>query len=358
MKDSKFPIIGYAKIPVRLMSGKKGGVDWHGGRAFWWGADCTADAETIEGGTIKLGGNMGGGYGFSVKESKKGDVTYYGEMHVNDLWEALRPVLESLTPEKLQEILDEYGQNGDKKNEPVEASVVEEEPEVLEVPDEIEANEPDPEPEDQEEEEKTSSTYLPDSKVEMIETNGWDQKFNLDEELPENDYEFLGLPYRKGYEKEERLPKIPVNLGCGMTYADTRYDEPTYYYTEINNDSYQKNVVELKIDSWVGISVGAIHNYGTLHYDLVTSRPQDDPKCSTSFGPNILSSNKIKLNRYATKNEVKRYPDNFDRSDVGKMCNGWYTDEKIREHAIKMFKEIFDKGWILILDNGERHVNE
>ena len=103
-------------------------------------------------------------------------------------------------------------------------------------------------------------------------------------------------------------------------------------------------VVILEISTWQGISLGAIHWYGTLKYDDDSKRVVDDRGYTTSSG--LVN---VDLERILTPAEVKaenaqlKANGHFSMFKIGDSTTGFLTEEDCVAAAIKYFKEHFDQ---------------
>jgi len=97
------------------------------------------------------------------------------------------------------------------------------------------------------------------------------------------------------------------------------------------------SAVYLKITSWAGISIGAIHFYGEL-------RARNPYRCVELSNTLTVASAK-RLNRHRR--------DDFRGEDwnyrAGMKVNGFDTEQEIIDLAIKTYKTHFPEGTVLIL---------
>jgi hypothetical protein len=335
MSRKEKPIIGYINVPVRLWSGDIKKLHWHGGGAFWWGADATVDVtpnNNEEFGGM-FGGNMAGGFGYSFNRK---DEMFYGEIYGEDFYYEIVKLLKQMNPEKLQAIIDEYGRNNEKKkvtkNEVANTNQINEEPQIAR------------EQKVKEDIEETNEIKLNDGwDLRIIDDGGWMKDWKIAKNMPENDYEIIGEPYIKGDDESilSKIPKIPLQLGTNMIWKSGKREGETYKSPKENKE----NKVKLEISSWVGTSFNAIHIYGNLVYSLCMS--------GSNIEPDILGTHKMKLTRFITKREIKEHPDNFEESDARTRTDGWYSIKKLIERAKYVFEEAFTNEWILDIDEDE-----
>jgi hypothetical protein len=111
--------------------------------------------------------------------------------------------------------------------------------------------------------------------------------------------------------------------------------------------------VTLKINSWTGIGVGAIHYYGKLHVgfpdmtEVETGRTMSGtPKWSIP----MFSENEIELTQILEEWEIKRYPENYKGWKAGDRHRGFYTQDAVIRRGKEVFEKIFGEGWELEID--------
>lgn len=95
------------------------------------------------------------------------------------------------------------------------------------------------------------------------------------------------------------------------------------------------NVAHLNISSWVGISIGASHCYGNLHYN----------------------GEQIKINRILTQTNIDKL-NGYDRNnvygcyEVGDECGRFDTRQEIIDLAIKIIKKDYPQVDLLLARDG------
>jgi hypothetical protein len=150
---------------------------------------------------------------------------------------------------------------------------------------------------------------------------------------------------------EGTLPDIiPVDFGVGVKFKD---DEGTEY-TTLPRDRYS-GIIQAKITSWRGISIGAIHYYAKIHLsDPNLSYIEDGKKCQSSisgsfdkFKPNDAKSYQISVVRELTSQEIFDDPERWECYRVGSDTTMWVKDGQIpwneREITREILKELKHK---------------
>ena len=95
------------------------------------------------------------------------------------------------------------------------------------------------------------------------------------------------------------------------------------------------NIAHLSISSWVGISIGANHCYGRLHYNGER----------IEIKRILIQADVDKLNEY-DRNDV------FGRYSVGDLCGRFDTRQEIIDSAIKIIKKDYPHVDLLLARNG------
>mgnify|MGYP003368058120 CR=1 FL=1 len=60
---------------------------------------------------------------------------------------------------------------------------------------------------------------------------------------------------------------------------------------------------------------------------------------------------RIEVLRLVTKEEIEKYPVRWQGYNEGDTTNAFYSEEEALEHALKIVKARFGKGWVLELEN-------
>ena len=169
--------------------------------------------------------------------------------------------------------------------------------------------------------------------IEIIDDNGW----NLEEVLPENDYE-----------AEEVNMKITSDFGCGVK---TKYKDEFYTF---KRNPRKKPTVTLEITTWRGISGEAIHYYGKLKIDMPEMEKNDTPGCTVGVyghgGIPMFSNNEIKLTQIIEQWEIDKYPSNYEYHIAGQRHTGFYSIAGVERRGKEVFEKIFDEGWKFKID--------
>lgn len=158
---------------------------------------------------------------------------------------------------------------------------------------------------------------------------------------------------------EGTLPDIiPVDFGVGVKFKD---DEGTEY-TTLPRDRYS-GIIQAKITSWRGISIGAIHYYAKIHLsDPNLSYIEDGKKCQSSisgsfdkFKPNDAKSYQISVVRELTSQEIFDDPERWECYRVGSETNCWESEEELIAVIKKIIRNRF-KGWKYEIENSRGRV--
>jgi len=161
---------------------------------------------------------------------------------------------------------------------------------------------------------------------EILDALHWD----LEYKIPENDY---------ALDK-----KFPPNYLCGIQ-AKHRGE---YYISRM----YKKPTVTLIITSWLGLSFGAIHYYGTLEISIPDMTKEKEPSWSCScWGIPAFNNDKITLTAILEQWEIDKYPHNYKYKRVGNRHRGFYGKDSIEARAKEIFNKFFGEGWEFKIDN-------
>ena len=160
---------------------------------------------------------------------------------------------------------------------------------------------------------------------------------------------------------EEKNIVIPSDKGIGIEFV-----HKSNKYVTVYNKEYPREV-RLDITSWVGISSGAVHSYGSLKTDLwdlhfriveLNKMPLgykqykagDDCQWMGKGVPEEAGQISIRLNRKVT--EADKLTDGgraFEHHDIGDDTYRFNDVESLIEKAKQVFKKHFGKGWKLTI---------
>lgn len=112
--------------------------------------------------------------------------------------------------------------------------------------------------------------------------------------------------------------------------------------------------VELIVDSWVGISAGAVHSYAKLrafrNYKEINIKTGEENRvwCSNRTQPIEAEPFEIEIKRKNTKRDIKYAEDESDwyKPKLGDLTNKFWSATDAEKAAVKFFEKYFD-GWIL-----------
>ena len=138
---------------------------------------------------------------------------------------------------------------------------------------------------------------------------------------------------------------IPLNIGDGVIYYEGKDLRKLI-------GSRNGNEITLKINTWIGISLNAIHYYGRLEGPRFSWNIENSD-CSTS-GKEFEFTKKIdiKLTHPLKSWEVREYPDRFKGFTIGGPSDSFYSKEDIIIRAKEIFSKWFEpEGWILIIED-------
>lgn len=396
-KIAKLPKLGDISLPVHLMAyDDKENPDkkFHSGFAFWWAADGTSDVSDDDGNVIGvIGGKMGGHvemvryYPHNGQPHEDGKYKQWATaiIDVRDIWGQIEALLESdkvkVQLEGMDEIYAKYKalqeserEEKDKLDKRMEEvlAMQKEEDERREKEEKLGQlvsalqNKPEPDPEKELPKLKPGDDGYEGSKwdlaqrfgtvhgtymikdTEIYEDGGWD----LTESLRGRDEEFYDYKNQEGPKpNRDSKGKIPLNIGCNCLFRDTRYENKKMMYTDSRNRGGRYAEVELNITSYIGISPGAIHYYGTLHFNTPDVHPEGQPNTSTTvFDLNLFNRGSIQLTRILEDWEFKKYPGTYDYYDEGDRYTGFYTQEDVIKRGKEVFKDLFGEGWKLKIE--------
>ena len=104
--------------------------------------------------------------------------------------------------------------------------------------------------------------------------------------------------------------------------------------------SKPSDVISLNITTFRGISIGAIHYYGTLNLPRISYRIHGTNITHGGFGfPSIL--HRIELTRQISLEEIKKDPERFSCWSEGDNCSGFYAEKGIVKQAKTISKKYF-----------------
>lgn len=395
---AKLPKLGEIKLPVHLMTyddKENPEKHFHSNFAFWWAADGSSEVSDDDGNQLgMIGGKMGGHvemsryYPHNGKNYESGKYKQWASViiDVRDIWDQIEALLESedvkVQIEGLEEVQEKYQAMMKKEREKEEkeqkkldeikrmqkeaeeAEEAEKKAKLAEIAEALQ-NKPDLEPEiilkpgdegyegskwDLAERFGTvHGTYMIKN-TEIYEDGNWD----LTEGLDARDHEFYDYMNQPGIKaNRDSKGKIPLNIGCGTLFCDTRHGNKKMMYTDSKNPGGYYAEVTLNITSYVGISPGAIHYYGTLNFHTPDVHPEGQPNTSTScFDLPIYGSGKIQLTRILEAWEFQKYKrqKTYDGWRVGDSYSGFYEEEDLIKRAKQVFEDLFGDGWILKID--------
>jgi len=318
------PVLGNVSLPVHIMGyhhKKDNKKFFQSGFAFFAVADDQADVEGPDGENIgSLGSCMGGHYQVHMHDE---DESLHVIINVEDIWKQICELVESedvkIKFEGIEKIYKEYWPKFQAAQEEKKAKKAKlKEIEDMQREAEEEAKKPVPEP------------IKVNDDVEILDDNGW----NVKDVLPDRDWE-----------AEEVDMKIPANFGCGVK---ARYEGETYTFKH-----EEKPVVTLKITSWTGMSIGAIHYYGKLEIgmpDMVSDETSHSLSGTPKWSIPMFSNNEIELTQILEQWEIDRYPENYKGWRAGDRHRGFYTQDGVERRAKEVFEKIFGEGWKLKID--------
>ena len=165
--------------------------------------------------------------------------------------------------------------------------------------------------------------------------------------------QWIDIPRPEGWAYDIKTQgKIPVTIGCGI-----RYEDNGKVWISAADLRHGKRLVNLDVHSWIGTSPGAIHYYGKLTYDSAGFRCIDAPDSGTCYPsdkhlPQQYLSGTIRLTRVITDAELKD-KHRYEGYSKGDRIEGFYSTKEVVECAKEVFKEVFDKGWELVIGDIE-----
>lgn len=149
--------------------------------------------------------------------------------------------------------------------------------------------------------------------------------------------------YNKQYEE---LQPFDSNQGVGVEFE---------FDGEILKADFsgKKRKVVLTITSWVGISGGAIHVYGTLNPEdlYFYKKGNKNRSWSSSAQPEITRGAKIHVRRPLPQEEIDEDKRRYEYYDAGDYITGFMSVNKLIEAAKKIFKEKFVGDWEFKIDD-------
>lgn len=396
----KLPKLGDITVPVHLMhydEKKNSKKHFSSGFAFWKAADGTSDVSDDEGNQVgSIGGTMGGHVEMSRYFPHNGKSYEMGKyeqwtsviIDVRDIWEEIEKLIktenvkvqldgmeeifakyqalrekEKIEEEKKQKKLEEIKQMQKEAEEEAERKLKEsEEKAAKEAEEEAERKKLlEPviilKPGDKGYEgskwdlESRFGTVHGSYKIkdtEILEDGNWD----LTEGLDARDIDFYEYKNQEGVKaNRDSNGKIPLNIGYNTLFVDTRYNKREVLYTDPKNPGGHDAEVTLDITSYVGISPGAIHSYGSLKFNTPRVHPAGQPNTSTScWDLPLYGTGRIQLTRILESWEFKKYKGTYDGWRAGDSYSGFYKEEDIIERAKIVFSDLFGEGWILKIE--------
>jgi hypothetical protein len=350
---SKLPKLGEITLPVHLMvyeDKKNPNKDFMSNFCFWKAADGASDVTDNEGREIgSIGGTMGGHVEmnryYPYKQERSAGSSYDQWINViidvRDMWEQIEKMLDTpgakVIIEGLEEIQEKY-QALKAKERNIEEARKAKLDEIRQMQKEAEKSKENEKKtalgsimgsllavKKQEIEEKNVVRYWI-GKMGVIEDGGWDLTKRID--TPDHSY------------IEDDGEIIPTNYGTGIKVIDEEGQILT------SPEPEKAPEVELRISTWMGTSVGAIHYYGVLEFHSPWLQ-FGDHRTTAPYDLRILGTNKIELTHPLEAWELRDYKDSYKGWRVGDHYRGFYTVDDVIKVGKEFFKEYFEKGWKL-----------
>jgi hypothetical protein len=366
---AKLPKLGEISLPVHLMvydDKENPDKHFHSGFAYWWAADGTSDVSDNEGNVIgMIGGKMGGHVEMSRYYPHNGQPHESGKykqwasviIDVRDIWDQIEALMDSPDVHVILDGIEEINA----KYQAIKAAEKEKKDSIDKRLAEIEKMQKE---EDEEREKKEKLSELVSAlqnkpelsgdlvsvytikHTEIYEDNNWD----LTESLKGRDIEFYEAKEKEGViPNRDSEGKIPLNIGRGVHMYDKGYKKELY--TDKKNPGGHDAEVTLKVSSWIGISPGAIHYYGRLHFRSADVHPMGEPTCSTScYDIPLFEYGDIQLTRVLERWEFSEYKKTYEDWYVGDRYSGFYTPEDVIKRGKEVFADLFGPGWKLVIE--------
>ena len=149
---------------------------------------------------------------------------------------------------------------------------------------------------------------------------------------------------------------LVIDDKAGLDYKDAE-TKAILHNACIYQKKSKTRCVKLEITSFRGISLGAMHYYGTLNADGIDFQCLDRPNTTTSNwdaekkNPLYQWHYKFELRRPVTQEEIDRDPDRWHGYYPGDFTTSFDTKEEIIALAKECFKLRFAGEWELWVDD-------
>lgn len=152
------------------------------------------------------------------------------------------------------------------------------------------------------------------------------RKSKIQEELPSFTFPvFLENPEVRDIDLDH---KLPLELFLSHEGYKTTIDGDLYVVSVRNFDSHPRDTLDLKITSWRGISLNAVHYYGNIRLPVLEFIERKTG--STVMGYKIPQSLRdVELHRPLTSDELRENPDRWYAYNTGDMVPGFDTKEDV-----------------------------
>ena len=157
---------------------------------------------------------------------------------------------------------------------------------------------------------------------------------------------------RWDYEHNPKI-KIPANIGVGLKWHD---DEDGVIETKLDGQLRNgKRIAYLKQSTYVGTcAIGAIHYYGRIDARRAGAiRLRDGALCGGYMGKNAPGSDVYFNIDLQIERRISKVEKDWAGDVVGKIGEMTYRHNKpdhIVALGIKLFKQKFGPGWVLLSD--------
>ena len=139
---------------------------------------------------------------------------------------------------------------------------------------------------------------------------------------------------------------IPKTYGIGIKFCHCGGDFVTCY----EGDTPRK--VVLDITSWIGMTAGALHYYGTLKIESLKQRNLKSGSVSylCASAPKESTGLQIQLTRPLTKKDMLiDGGERFRGVKTGERIRNFDSKEDVKLAAVQFFKKHFSSGWMLVM---------
>lgn len=148
--------------------------------------------------------------------------------------------------------------------------------------------------------------------------------------------------------------KFPMKIDdkAGLDFQDEK-TRAIVHSSGIFNKKNKTRCVKLKITSFRGISLDAVHYYGKLIADGIDFQLIKDPRITTSnweakkINPFYQWTYEFRLRRALTEDEIKSNPNRWDYYAPGDFTDCFNTKEELIALATECFKMRFSGEWEL-----------